>query len=167
MSHVHTSVTGRPSCRSAEQPLCGGELGAVHLRHDHVAQDEVYGAVASPDQVQRLGAVAGFDDRVPPIGELAAEQGPHAFLVVDDEDDADARVVGHERLRVRAWNRAPATTEGVSAISYSRRGSPLEPVRRAPEPLKRCGLGRDSHRWLTAAGLTPWWAAGGGVLKLL
>jgi hypothetical protein len=51
-----------------------------------------------------------------PLAELATEQRPHAFLVVDHEYDADAGTVGHERLRVRGRaTGASATTEGIFA----------------------------------------------------
>ena len=76
-----------------------GELGAVHLRHDDVAEDQVDRAVPAPDEVQPLRAVAGLEHGVAAVAELAPEHGADALLVVDDEDDAGAGAVGHERLR--------------------------------------------------------------------
>src|SRR4051812_48929372 len=76
-----------------------GELGAVHLRHDEVAQDELPRAVPPAHQVQRLGAVARLEHGVAEVAQLPTEQGPDVLLIVDDEDDAGAGLVGHERLR--------------------------------------------------------------------
>ena len=77
------------------------ELGAVHLRHDDVAEDEIHRAVPAADEMERLGAVAGLEHGVPAVRELAPDHDAHALLIVDDEDDADWGAFEHGSLRGR------------------------------------------------------------------
>ena len=67
---------------------------AVHLRHDHVGDDEVDRLAGFLQHVDRLHAVAGFQHRVAARGKPAGVERAQAVFILDQKDRALAGEIG-------------------------------------------------------------------------
>ncbi len=115
-------------------------LQAVEVRHQHVQQDQVEGALA--DQRQGLAAALRLGDGEPGPPQVAREHGAVGRLIVDDEDGP---AVGGHGANSCGGGREPDNQDEYKRArggGTGRNGSPggLTARRTSPRPRGRCGV---------------------------
>src|ERR687892_1742453 len=73
------------------------QLEAAHLRHDHVGDDEVDGAVVVSCDRERLATGPGGQDGVAPAAQVPTDQVAHDLLVLDDQHGLGSPARGWQR----------------------------------------------------------------------